>query len=207
MEIVAVPDSGMFQFDPGSAPQGLRVAQVADAEDVEWLRLLYNANSDHIRDVIVRHGGPGMEPEDLVQEVFLAAHRKIRLLRTYAEPRAWLHLAALREVWKVRRRLRLRRFLPFGIASPASEEALPDAEYQRRETRASVHRMLDKLPRRQREALVLFHVEGLTSAEIGSLLGCPEETIRTRICYGRRTLMKVVRRQRRREEQRERGVR
>jgi RNA polymerase sigma-70 factor (ECF subfamily) len=171
------------------------MSPVDDPEDVEWLRALYNAHSDHVRSVIVRHGGPSLEPEDLVQEVFLAAHRKIRQLREYAAPRAWLHVAAMREVWKVRRRRRLLRLLPVGVAPPVHEPTAPDVELQRRESQAVVYRMLDKLPKRQRDAIILFHIEGLSSEEIGRLLGCPEETVRTRICYGRRALMKFARRQ------------
>jgi RNA polymerase sigma factor (sigma-70 family) len=188
-----VPRSGMFRLD---SPAQLRplVAPVADPDDVEWLRALYNEHSDHVRNVIVRHGGPGFEPEDLVQDVFLAAHRKIQQLRNYAVPRAWLHVAALREVWKVRRRRLLLRLLPLGSALPVQDPPAPDVEFERREARAAIYRMLDKLPRRQRDAIVLFHLEGFTSEEISRLLGCPEETVRTRICYGRRTLMKMARR-------------
>jgi RNA polymerase sigma-70 factor (ECF subfamily) len=95
----------------------------------------------------------------------------------------------------VRRRRRLLRFLPLGLAEHASDVTTPDHEFQRREAQSVVYRMLDKLPKRQREAIILFHIEGLSSDEIGRLLGCPEETVRTRICYGRRALMKVARRQ------------
>jgi RNA polymerase sigma-70 factor (ECF subfamily) len=194
-----VPKKGMFRFDPHSAQVRSIVATVSDPEDVEWLRDLYNTHSDHIREVIVHHGGPYVEPEDLVQEVFLAAHRKIRHLRSYTEPRAWLHLAALREVWKVQRRRRLLRFLPLGLGRPQSEGEPPDVAFQRRETLGWLHRLLDKLPRRQREALLLFHVDEMSSAEIGRLLGCPEETVRTRICYGKRALVKAVKRQMQRD--------
>jgi RNA polymerase sigma-70 factor (ECF subfamily) len=188
----------MFRFD-SSAPLRPLVAPVADPEDVEWLRALYNEHSDHVRSVIVRHGGPSIEPEDLVQEVFLAAHRKSRQLRSYSVPRAWLHLAALREVWKIRRRRRFLRLLPFGAEVPEADGEAPDAELQRREAKAAIYRMLDRLPRRQREAIILFHLEGLSSEEIGRLLGCPEETVRTRIHYGRRALMKMARLQSQRE--------
>ncbi len=194
-----LPKDGVFRFDPHTAPIFPLVTTVADPADIVWLRDLYNAHSDHVREVIVRHGGPELEPEDLVQEVFLAAHRKIRRLRTYSEPRAWLHLAALREVWKAHRRRRLLRFLPLSAARPVSTEELPDAACQRRESHAWLYRLLDALPRLQREALLLFHVDGLSSAQIGSLLGCPEETVRTRIHYGKRTLVKAAQVQMRRD--------
>jgi RNA polymerase sigma factor (sigma-70 family) len=175
------------------------VEPIAEPADVDWLRDLYNRYSDQVRAVVVRHGGPQVDAEDLVQEVFLAAHRKIQTLREYAVPAAWLHLAALREVWRVRRRARLMRFLPFGVAPTAEEIPLPDIVCAHSEGVTWLYRALEKIPGRQREALILYHVEGLTSVEIGRLLGCPDQTVRSRIFHGRRALLAAVKRQRRRE--------
>jgi RNA polymerase sigma factor (sigma-70 family) len=187
---------GMFRVISGGV-LSRPIATVADNSDVDWVRDLYNRHSDYVRGVVVSHGGPEIEAEDLVQEVFLAAHRKIRILRSYSEPRAWLHLAALREVWKVRRRIRVQKLLPFGAILRGEERPAPDAVYAQNERVRWLYQMLDELPHRQREALILFHIEGLNSAEIGRLLGCPEETIRSRVFHGRRKLLSALDRQRR----------
>jgi RNA polymerase sigma factor (sigma-70 family) len=47
-----------------------------------------------------------------------------------------------------------------------------------------LHDVLQRLPQRQREALVLHHLLDLTSAEIGVLLECPAATVRSLIRRG-----------------------
>ena len=167
-------------------------ARVADPEDIRWLADLYDQHSDRVREVIVRHGGPGIDAEDLLHEVFLAAHRKLRLLRGYLDPGGWLHLAALREVWKVRRRARLWARLSVGLWAAPPEPSPQEAAFLQAESARWVYSVLDKVPSKQRESLVLFYFEGLTSGEIGRLLGCPEKTVRSRILHGKRALAKAV---------------
>jgi RNA polymerase sigma-70 factor, ECF subfamily len=164
----------------------------ATTEEIRWLLELYNCHSDHVRDVILRHGGPGVDAEDLVQEVFLAAHRKRRLLRAYTEPGAWLHIAALREVWKERRRRRTLRFLSLGMLTQIDEGEAPDAAFQRRELAEWAYQILDRLPERQRQAFLLSQIEGFSSADIGRMCGCPEETIRSRVFLARRAFAKAA---------------
>ncbi len=162
------------------------------SEDIQWLLELYNRHSDHVRDVILRHAGPQVDAEDLVQEVFLAAHRKLHELRTFTAPGGWLFLAALREVWKERRRRRALRFLSLGMLNRIDESESPDAAFQRREIAEWAFAILDGLPERQRQAFLLSRVEGFSSAEIGRMCGCPEETVRSRVFHARRAFAKAV---------------
>jgi RNA polymerase sigma-70 factor (ECF subfamily) len=46
---------------------------------------------------------------------------------------------------------------------------------------ARVHRLIDTLPEELRQPLVLSTLEEMTSAQIGTALGIPEGTVRTRI--------------------------
>jgi RNA polymerase sigma factor (sigma-70 family) len=176
---------------------------VGDTEDVQWLAEVYRAHSDEVRNLILRLGGPGIDAEDLVHEVFLAAQRKTRLLRTYDELGGWFHLAAVREVWRVRRRARRRRYLSWGLVPDPADRKMEDPEFRQRETAEWVYAVLEKLPIRQREALVLSYLQGLTSAEIGQMLGCPEETVRARVFHGRKAFVKAVQREQERERSRE----
>jgi RNA polymerase sigma-70 factor (ECF subfamily) len=167
--------------------------QVTESEEIQWLQDLYQRHSDHVRDVIFRHAGPRVDAEDLVQEVFLAAHRKRQEVRAYAEPGGWLHLAALREVWKERRRRRTLRYLSLGMLSRSDQgDESPEGAFQRRELAEWAYALLDRLPERQRQAFLLSQVEGFTSVEIGRMLGCPEETVRSRIFHARRAFAKLV---------------
>ena len=57
--------------------------------------------------------------------------------------------------------------------------------------------VLDQLPTEQRTSIVLREYQGLTSEEIGEIMGVPAATVRTRIFYGLKAL---------RAELRKRGV-
>jgi RNA polymerase sigma-70 factor (ECF subfamily) len=180
---------------------------VAEGDEVQWLQDLYDRHSDHVRNVILRHAGPQVDAEDLVQEVFLAAHRKRHELRAYAEPGGWLHLAALREVWKERRRSRTLRYLSLGMLTRTDESESADNAFQRRELADWAYAILDRLPERQRQAFLLSQVEGFTSAEIGRMLDCPEETVRSRVFHARRAFAKAVARRALADDARRRGSR
>jgi RNA polymerase sigma-70 factor (ECF subfamily) len=171
------------------------LGRVADPEDIRWLADLYERYSDRVREVILRHGGPGIDVEDLLHDIFLTAYRKLGALRAYVDPGGWLHLAALREVWSVKRRARLWRSLTLGLAFPAVVHSPQESDFLQNETAQWVYSVLNKLPVRQRESLVLFYFDGLTSVEIGQLLGCPEETIRSRIFHAKRAFVRIVARE------------
>jgi RNA polymerase sigma factor (sigma-70 family) len=156
-------------------------------DQLEWLKELYERHSDFVRDVVARHAGPHLDAEDLVQNVFLVAYRKWKRLARYEQPRAWLNVASLREVWAARRRERLRRLLTFRFVTTAIGALSPEDACQERETRGLFYALLDRLPEKQRTAFVLYHVDELGSAEIARLLGCPESTVRTRLFHARRT--------------------
>jgi RNA polymerase sigma-70 factor (ECF subfamily) len=160
---------------PASAPGQLR-----------WLMDLYERHADFVRDVIAKHAGPNSDTEDLVQNVFLVAHRKWKKLVAYEQPRAWLNLAALREVWSARRRERLRRLLTFRFQPAQVELGGPEGDYEHREARRLFYALLERLSAKQRTAFILYYVDELTSAEISKMLRCPEPTVRTRLFHARR---------------------
>lgn len=64
--------------------------------------------------------------------------------------------------------------------SGASAGASPDHGSQAAE-RDAIWTLLQRLPRKQRTAVVLRHYEGLSDREIASLLECPESTVRSQI--------------------------
>jgi RNA polymerase sigma-70 factor (ECF subfamily) len=51
---------------------------------------------------------------------------------------------------------------------------------------------LEKLPERQRMAVVLFDVEGYSHGEIAEILGIPEGTVRSHVFHARRALREAL---------------
>lgn len=125
-------------------------------------------------------GRPG-DVDDVVQDVFIQAHRQLPHLRDPAAVRPWLRRIVvrrarrwLRKRW-VRRRLReldvsVQTDLVDGAASPEERAEI-----------ARVYRALDRMPRDERLAWVLRFVEGETLESMADLLGCSVSTAQRRL--------------------------
>jgi RNA polymerase sigma-70 factor (ECF subfamily) len=125
-----------------------------------------------------------VDPSDLVQETFLAAHRDFAAFRgtTEGEIVAWLRqilvarlASQVRRHLKVKardRRLERRLALDLDESSQALENALParqespSAHAARRERAVLLAEALKKLPADYEEVIVLRHLEGLTFAKV-----------------------------------------
>ncbi len=135
------------------------------------------------------------EAEDAVQETFLRVLKHQARLGEIRDYRVWL----VRIVWNIvldrKRRAKTRpenedladhaRVLPSGEPG-ADQTAISSQEYAR------ILALVDRLPRREREAILLSAVEELTTAEIASVLATTESSIRSRIFRARRELSALL---------------
>ena len=64
----------------------------------------------------------------------------------------------------------------------------PETAYTKQETQEMVHELLDKLPAEQRMCVLMFHIEGNSIKEIAATLGCSDNTVKSRLKYGRDNL-------------------
>lgn len=71
-----------------------------------------------------------------------------------------------------------------------SIENQPELSYTRQETQELVREMIDSLSEEQRMCILLFHIEGASIREIAVTLGCSENTVKSRLNYGRQNLKK-----------------
>ncbi len=67
-------------------------------------------------------------------------------------------------------------------------ENQPEISYTRQETQALVHEMIDSLSDEQRMCILMFHIEGASVSEIASVMNCSENTVKSRLNYGRKNL-------------------
>jgi RNA polymerase sigma-70 factor (ECF subfamily) len=148
-------------------------------------------------------GGSEAEAEDLTQETYLRAYEKFGSFREGTNCRAWL-LTILRHIAVDRHRAS--RGTPAPLPSeddlPADGDAGPTSDappnIENEETffdlfGDEVHRMLQRLPREGRVALVLCDVEGHSYEDIASILDCPVGTVRSRIHRARARLRERLR--------------
>ncbi|HKE02031.1 MAG TPA: RNA polymerase sigma factor [Planctomycetota bacterium] len=144
-------------------------AQLGDREAFERLveRLL-----PRVRAFLHRLSGSRGSPDDLAQETFLVAVRRLRDLREPERVASWIFGIALHVHRESARRTRRGAELADVPAAVGRTGAEADEE------RAIVNDAVARLADRLREAFLLRHVEGLSPAEASLALGVPEGTLR-----------------------------
>lgn len=128
------------------------------------------------------------EAEDVVQDVFVRILKRSPGLLTIRDVRVWL----IRIAWNLsidrRRRLRPEQidedFAKCLVAANApADEALDDAQRMR-----AVMRELEKLPRAERQVLLLSTVEELETPEVAKVMGRSESAVRALLFRARTRL-------------------
>ena len=130
--------------------------------------------------------------EELVQEVFLRVHRARDRYRPDARFSTWLYRIGTNLALNELRRPRLRVVHesaddPDGAELPAVAPET-DAVVDARRQGLALERELDALPERQRAALLLTAVEGLSYAEVATALEVTEKAVKALVHRARATL-------------------
>ncbi len=119
--------------------------------------------------------------EDATQAAFLVLLRKGRKLASGTVLVDWLHRAA-RNCARNLRKTEARRARHEREAMTMRQRTEPGASWEA--ARPHLDAALDSLPARQREALALRYLRGLSRAEVAAELGCPERTAESRLRLG-----------------------
>ncbi len=69
-----------------------------------------------------------------------------------------------------------------------SIENQPELSYTREETRQMVQEMIDSLSDEQRVSILMYYMDDLSIKEIAEALNCSENTVKSRLNYGRKNL-------------------
>lgn len=140
-------------------------------------------------------GGTPQDVEDLTQETFLVARRKLEGFDGRNEA-AWLFAIARNVVRDHRRKRWFRTFFSrtteASLDSLASRDDDPEKRLERAQDRRIAERAIDKLTEKRRVPFVLFELEGYSGEEIGKLLDVPVATVWTRLHHARRDFAAFV---------------
>jgi RNA polymerase sigma factor (sigma-70 family) len=136
-------------------------------------------------------GIPKHDAEDALQKAAEDLVRRVREGHEIKWPASYVKTAAVR--FHLREQSRNHRRLErTPVESPIGEDALdPCSVALASEDESYVMELLRRLPSRQAEVLALA-VDGLTSAEIGRLLGRSPSTIRSNLMHARRALAPLL---------------
>jgi RNA polymerase sigma-70 factor (ECF subfamily) len=122
--------------------------------------------------------------DDLLQETWFDAYRKINRLKNPEAFAAWIYRIARDKAYRELRRGRL----PSAPVDRDVVESVTADEPFAPEDAASVRAALDELPREQREVLMLRFIEAMSYEQIAEVTSCPIGTVRSRIHYAKAAL-------------------
>ena len=150
----------------------LAKARAGDEAAYRWLLDRYRMRVVRLAAHVLRREG---EAEDVAQEAFLRAFRRLPSFRGEGRFSAWLFGIAVRLCLDRRRSAWWTREVPEDAAPPPS--FAPDSP----DTRLLVEALLNRLSPPMRAALILREMEGLDYDEIAATLAIPVGTVRSRL--------------------------
>lgn len=168
---------------PPRAELDERAPATADPGDALPLRFdaVFRRYAPYVGALVLKLIGRPGDVDDVVQDVFIQAHRGLSKLRDPLAVRPWLRRITVR---RARRWLRKRWVLRwFGESDIDTQTELVDASAspEDRAQVAHIYRMLERMPRDERLAWVLRFVEGETLESIAELLGSSVSTVQRRL--------------------------
>src|SRR4026208_1655709 len=150
------------------------VTQVRNG-DVGAFEALYRRHAPRLYSLASRMAGSVDEGEDLLQEIFLQAYRKLGSFKGGAAFGTWVHRLAITHCLDfVRSRQAKNTKLTETLDAESSFE--PAAPRDNPIARPDPAARVASLPPGCREAFVLHDVEGLDHREVGQMLGIAEGT-------------------------------
>ncbi|MFH1436691.1 MAG: RNA polymerase sigma factor [Pseudomonadota bacterium] len=152
---------------------------------------LYNVHSARVGRLLARLAGPGGDVDDLRQETFIQAYESIAAFRAESLLSTWLCSIAVRVALGRRRKENRRRaileaygragsFLGLFSGKQASEDGAEELE-RKHDAARFAYAVLDGLPDKFRQVLILHEMEEMEGKEIAAILGIKENTVWTRL--------------------------
>jgi RNA polymerase sigma-70 factor (ECF subfamily) len=155
---------------------------------------LYRTYSGRLFSVACRMLGNTADAEDLLQEIFLTAHRKLESFRGESSLGTWLYRLATNQCLD---HLRSRAARAGNVTDALDDDpTLADASSrslaERTVTKMDLERALARLPEGCRAAFVLHDIEGLEHREVADVLGIAEGTSKSQVHKARLRLRSLL---------------
>ncbi len=171
------------------------VARMSDAWERDaaagFVEELFAAHHGEIYAYLIRMLRDPELAADLTQDAFVKAYRNYDTLEKAENARAWLYQIAHRVALDHIRRQKIVRFLPWTGeshgAAPSTERLVMDAHLS-----SDMQRALERIPERQRAALLLAELHDLTGLELAAALGVSHVAARALLTRARESLRQAL---------------
>jgi len=175
------------------------VVKLACEGDVEAFATLYGKYRDRIHAICLRMIKDPFLAEDMLQQTFLCAFRRIRSFRGDSLFSTWLHRIAINVILMHFRRCKTSPIenlndvpCPEGDPLDAEQFHVEDRHLSHVVERIELEKAIDSLPPGYRLMFVLHDIEGFEHTEIAALLGCTPGNTKSQLFKARKRLRKLL---------------
>jgi RNA polymerase sigma-70 factor (ECF subfamily) len=179
-----MPEYGLAAGEPS------RLLRLAQSGDPEAFATLLRTHEALVAGTALRLLGSRQDAQDAAQEVFLKLHRRLWQIEDTGNLPGWLYRVTVNVCRDIRRKR--------PSAGPLDETRLAssgsaDADLVREGQLRLIEDALRRLPEKERAALTLRDLEGLSTREVAGILGTSEATVRSQVSQARLKIRKMLR--------------
>jgi RNA polymerase sigma-70 factor (ECF subfamily) len=164
--------------------EGRDTIAAARAGDLEAFELLMRQHERLVLATALRLTGNMEDAQDISQEVFLRLYKNLNKVQAANALPAWLYRVTVNACHDLRRRKPASS--PVEMAAELVASGMdPQTSLTQAERRRVLEMSLRILPEKERAALVLRDLEGLSTEEVARALGSSEATVRSQVSKAR----------------------
>lgn len=131
--------------------------------------------------------------EDIVQEVFLNAYRKMDTFEGNSSYKTWLYAITINKSKDfLRKPFRRESFMQRIFHKRNSNQPTPEEMVIGKDAQQDLASEVMNLPVKYREMIILYYYEEISALEAADLLNIPHSTAKTRLQRGRQLLRKQL---------------
>ena len=150
--------------------------------DAAAFEALYRQHATRLYNLATRMSGGGNDAEDLLQEIFLLAYRKVGSYRGESSLGTWLYRLAMNHCLDVLRNRQTRMGqLTDSMNEPDAAPVAAPVPALSTVSRIDLERAIEALPPACRAAFLLHDVEGFGHQEVAEILGVSEGTSKSQV--------------------------
>jgi RNA polymerase sigma-70 factor (ECF subfamily) len=174
----------------------LELAKRCRGGDADAFEELYRQHAGRLYNLAFRMAGSAQEAEDLLQEVFLHAYRKLGSFRGDSSLGTWLYRLGMNQCldYLRGRQMKMNQATDSIDEQDAPEPASPMSATPIAVNRIDLERAIGQLPEGCRAAFLLHDVEGFEHHEVASILGVSEGTSKSQVHKARMKLRAMLKR-------------
>lgn len=138
------------------------------------------------------------EAKDVLQDAYIKAFSKLDTLENPEKFPSWFGIIVANTAKNALKKNNPMLFTDIAVNANEEEfeyqiedenvQTQPEMAYSQKETQKLVREIIDSLSEEQRMCILMFHIEGYSISEIADALGCSENTVKSRLNYGRKNI-------------------